>query len=145
MREKTHTSVLVVTIRAGEERGMCSAALRESVRVVKDQIGERSVVIIVLKKESTIWRKASVKTLLREKQLKDINIEEMRVVTNDRHVVEQIKRDKGGVRRDEWIKIWRIWKSWQRTKCEERRDESGEVGKLQNCKTDEEMWSQSEE
>ena len=132
MREKTHPSVLVVTIREGEERGMCSAALRESVRVVKDQI------IIVLKKESTIWRKASVKTLLREKELKDINIEEMRVVTNVRHVAEQIKRDKGGERRDEWIKSWRSWKSWQRTKCEERRDErsrkgrSWKIGKLQN-------------
>ena len=66
LREKTHPSVLVVTIREGEERGMCSAALREWVRIVKDQIGDRSVVIIVLKKESTIWRKASVKTLLRE-------------------------------------------------------------------------------
>ena len=66
LREKTHRSVLVVTIREGEERGMCSAALRKWVRVVKDQTGERSVVIIVLKKESTIWFKASVKTLLRE-------------------------------------------------------------------------------
>ena len=94
LREKTHSSVLVVTIRDGEERGMCSAALREWVRVVKDQIEERSVVIFVLKKESTIWREASVKTLLREKQLKYIDIEKMRVVTKDRHVAEQIKRDK---------------------------------------------------
>ena len=64
-----------------------------------------------------------MKTLLREKELKDINIKEMRVVTNVRHAAEQIKRDKGGERRDEWIKSWRSWKSWQRTKCEERRDE----------------------
>ena len=79
---------------------------------------------------------------MKEKQLKYIDIEQMRVVTNDRHVAEQIKRDKGGVRRDEWIKIWRIWKGWQRTKCEERRDErvkSGDVEKLESCKTDEEM------
>ena len=73
---------------------MCSAALREWVRVGKDQIEERSVVIFVLKKESTIWREASVKTLLREKHLKYIDIEKMRVVKNDRHVAEQIKRDK---------------------------------------------------
>ena len=90
LREKTHSSVF----REGEERGMCSAALREWVRVVKDQIEERSVVIFVLKKESTIWREASVKNLLREKQLKYIDIEKMRVVTKDRHAAEQIKRDK---------------------------------------------------
>ena len=38
LREKTHPSMLVVTIREGEERGMCSAALRELSRIVKDQI-----------------------------------------------------------------------------------------------------------
>ena len=37
LRENTHPSELAVTIREGEERGMCSAALGESVRVVKDQ------------------------------------------------------------------------------------------------------------
>ena len=31
LREKTHTSMLVVTIREGEERGICSAALKELV------------------------------------------------------------------------------------------------------------------
>ena len=38
LREKTHPSVLAVTIREGEERGMCSAALRELLRIVKDQV-----------------------------------------------------------------------------------------------------------
>ena len=85
------TSMLVVTIRESEERGMCSAALTELLRVVRDQIGERGVVIIVTNRESTVWRKTSVKTLLTEKQLK--NTEEMRVVTNDRHTAEQIKSD----------------------------------------------------
>ena len=42
LREKFHPSVLVVTIREGEERGMCSAALKELLRIVKDQIGERN-------------------------------------------------------------------------------------------------------
>ena len=37
LREKIHPSVLVVTIGKGEERGMCSAALRELLRIVKDQ------------------------------------------------------------------------------------------------------------
>ena len=70
LREKTHTSMLVVTIREGEERGTCNAVLRELLRVVRDQIEERGVVIIVSNKQSTIWKETSVKTLLREKQLK---------------------------------------------------------------------------
>ena len=51
LREKTHPSTLVVTIREGEERGICSAALKELLKVVKDQIDERSVGVLVLNKE----------------------------------------------------------------------------------------------
>ena len=91
LREKIHPSMLVVTNREGEERGMCSAALRELLRVVRDQIEERGVAIIASNNESTVWRKTSVKTLIREKQLKYTDVEEMRAVTNDRHIVEQIK------------------------------------------------------
>ena len=36
----------------------------------KDQIEERGVVVIVSNRESAIWRKVSVKTVLRENQLK---------------------------------------------------------------------------
>ena len=89
-----HPSMLVVTIREGEERGMCNAALRELLRISKDQMGERSVVVIVLSKRSTIWRKTSMRTLIREEQLRYIDVEEMRVVTNDKHIAEQIKTDK---------------------------------------------------
>ena len=64
LREKIHPSMLVVTIREGEERGMCNAALRELLRIAKDQIGERTVIVNVSNKRSTIWRKTSVKTLL---------------------------------------------------------------------------------
>ena len=49
LREKIHPSMLVVTIRESEERGICNAALRELLRIAKDQMGERSVVIIVSK------------------------------------------------------------------------------------------------
>ena len=56
-------------------------------RVVKDQIEERGVAIIVSNKESTNWRKTSVKTLIREKQLTYTDVEEMGVMTNDRHGV----------------------------------------------------------
>ena len=86
--------MLVVTIREGEERGMCNAALRELLRISKDQMGERSVVVIVLSKRSTIWRKTSMRTLIREEQLRYIDVGEMRVVTNDKHIAEQIKTDK---------------------------------------------------
>ena len=77
LREKIHASMLVVTIRESEERGMCNAALRELLRIVKDQIEERGVVVIVSNRESAIWRKASVKIVLREKQLKYTDVEEM--------------------------------------------------------------------
>ena len=46
---------------------------------------------IVLSKRSTIWRKTSMRTLIRE--LRYIDVEEMRVVTNDKHIAEQIKTD----------------------------------------------------
>ena len=58
LREKTHSSMMVVAFR--EERGICSAALKELLKIVKDQIQERSVVVIVLNKESAIWKDASI-------------------------------------------------------------------------------------
>ena len=168
------TSMLVVTIRESEERGMCSAALTELLRVVRDQIGERGVVIIVTNRESTVWRKTSVKTLLTEKQLK--NTEEMRVVTNDRPTAEQIKSDStlsaqgnllrskvknvvmGGQKLENLEKVGReqklnniVMDGVKSGKGEKVKSvvmngvKTGKVGKLENCKTDEEMWSQSEE
>ena len=56
---------------------MCNAALRELLRISKDQMGERSVVVIVLSKRSTIWRKTSMRALMREEQLRYIDVEEM--------------------------------------------------------------------
>ena len=78
LREKIHPSVLVVTIREGEERGMCSAALKELLRIVKDQIGEKCVVAMVLSRESTICRKANMKTLLRETERETAEIHRRR-------------------------------------------------------------------
>ena len=55
--EKTHTSMLLVTIREGKERGgICSAALREMLRIVKDQIEERGMVNIVEQRVSNLER-----------------------------------------------------------------------------------------
>ena len=94
LRENTHSSMLVVTIREGEEREICSAALRELLRNVKDQIEEPGVVIIVMNTESAIWTKTSLKSVIRENQLKYVHVEETRVITNNICVAEQIKHDK---------------------------------------------------
>ena len=61
LRERTHPSMLVVTIREGEGRGICSTALKQLLKLFKEQIEERSVVVLVLKKESAIWKDASMK------------------------------------------------------------------------------------
>ena len=90
LREKTHPSMLVVTIRDGEERG----AMRELLRNVRDQIEERGAAIIVSNRESAMWRNASVKIVPQENQLKYLDVEGMRVVTNNRFFAEQIKSDK---------------------------------------------------
>ena len=84
--------MLVVIISA--ERGICRAALKELLKIVKDQIEERSVVVTVLNKEPVIWKDAIMKTLARDHQLKYIDVEGMRVVTNNRCVAEQRKSDK---------------------------------------------------
>ena len=84
----------VVTIREGEVRGICSATLQELLKSIKAQIEERCVAVIVRNKKSAIWKDASMKTLLRDDQLKYIDVEGMRVVTNNRCVAEQIKSDK---------------------------------------------------
>ena len=150
LREKTHPSMLVVTIREGEERGICSAALRDLLRIVKDQIEERGAVIIVMNRESAIWRKGSLKTVKRENQLKYVDVEETRVITN-RCVAEQIKRDKVDNVVDGWIKNWKFWKNEGQQNLKSIVVDvmggvrTGKVGKLGNCKIDEEMWCQSEE
>ena len=91
--EKIHPIVLVVTIREDEEKGICSAAMRELLRIVKDQVGDECAVAMVLSRKSTIWRRAIVKTLLRKGQMKYVDVEEMRAATNDTHIAEQIKSD----------------------------------------------------
>ena len=95
LREKIHPTMLVVTIRENEERGLCSAALRELWRIVQDQIEERCVIVIVMSKRSPIWKRINLKCATRKEQLKYVDAEGMRVITNSQHVAEQIKTDKG--------------------------------------------------
>ena len=54
--ERTHTSMLVVTIREGEGRGLCSTTLKEMVKIIIDHVEERSVVFFVLNRESAVWK-----------------------------------------------------------------------------------------
>ena len=93
LREKTHSSMLVVTNRKDEERGICSAALR-LLRIVKDQIEERSVVVIVSNRESAIWRNASVKIVLQENQLKYVDVEGNESDHKNRCIAVQTMSDK---------------------------------------------------
>ena len=81
-----------MTVKEGEERGICSATLKGLLRIVKDQVEEGSVAFIVLNKESTIWREASMKTLSHDAQLKLMLI--LKVVTNNRRIAEPVKNDR---------------------------------------------------
>ena len=94
LREKIHPMMLIVTIRKYEDRGICSATLRELWRIVKDQIEERTVAVFVMSKYSTIWRRINMKSVMQEDQLKYVDAEGMRIITNIKHVAEQIKSDK---------------------------------------------------
>ena len=146
---------------------MSSAALRELWRIVRDQVEERSIVIIVMSRNSAIWRRANLKSVMRENQLKYADIEEMRVITNSMHVAEQIQIDKDeNIVMDE-LKVGKFrrierqqnLKSIAMDGVKFRGDDGkqrtkntvmdgvkfGKVGKLENCKIDEKMCRRSEE
>ena len=53
------------------------------------------MVVIVISRNSAIWRNASLKSVMQENQLKYIDAEGMRVITNSKCVAEQIKIAKG--------------------------------------------------
>ena len=77
--------------------------MKELSGVVKDQVEESSVMVIVLSKGLAMWRQESMNTLLHNAQLKYVDVGETRVVTNSRCRAEQIKNDRG--RGDEQTKI----------------------------------------
>ena len=148
LREKIHPTMLVVTIREDEERGLCSAALRELWRIVQDQIEERTVVVVVMSRNSTIWRRASLKSVMREDQLKYVDAEGMRVITNSQHVAEQIKIDKSeSIVMDEPKigEFGRIERQQNLKSIAMDGVKFGKVGKLENCRIDEKMCRRSEE
>ena len=43
LRVETHPSLLIATVREGEEQGICSATMEGLLRVVKDQVEEKRV------------------------------------------------------------------------------------------------------
>ena len=146
LREKIHPTMLVVTIREDEERGLCSAALRELWRIIKDQIEERTVVVVVMSRSSTIWRRASLKSVMREDQLKYVDAEGMRVITNSQHVAEQIKIDKSeSIVLDEPKigEFGRIKRQQNLKNIAMDEVKFGKVGNLENCKIDEKMCRRS--
>ena len=148
LREKTHPSMLVVTIREGEDQGLCNAALRELWRIVQDQIEERSVVVIVMSRNSAIWRRANLKSVMRENQLKYVDVEGMRVITNSQHVAEQTKTDKSeNIVMDESKieKFGRIERQQILRSIAMDKAKFGKVGKSENSKSDEKMLNQGEE
>ena len=52
------------------------------------------MVVVVMSRNSTIWRRDSLISVMRENQLKYVDTEGMRIITNSKHVAEQIKIDK---------------------------------------------------
>ena len=78
LREKIHPTMLVVTIRKDEDRGICNETLRELWRIVKDQIKEQTVDVVVMSKYSAIWRRIKMKSVMQEDQLKYVDAEGMR-------------------------------------------------------------------
>ena len=62
LREKIHPMMLIVTIRKDEDRGICSATLRELWKIIKDQIKERTVAVVVVSKSSEMWMRTRMKS-----------------------------------------------------------------------------------
>ena len=105
------------------------------------------MVVIVMSRNSAIWRKASLKSVMRENQLKYIDAEGMRVITNSMYVAEQSKIEKGeNVVMDE-PKIGEFGRIERQNLKSIVMDgvKFGKVGKLESCKIDQEMCRRSEE
>ena len=68
--------------------------MRELWRIVKDQIKEQTTAVVVMSKCSAIWRRTQLKSAVQEDQLKYVDFEGMRIVTNSKHVADQIKSDR---------------------------------------------------
>ena len=105
-------------------------------KIIANQVEKRSVAILVLNKESAIWKDTSVKALLKHVQLKYTDVERMSVVTSNRCVTEQIKSDKvenvakGGVKIANWGKSGNNESSKNAVMDGVQIEEFGQVGKI---------------
>ena len=148
LREKIHPVILVVTIRKYEDRGICSATLRELWRIVKDQIKEQTVAVVVMSKHSANWKRIKLKSVMQEGQLKYVDAEEMRVITNSKHVAEQVKSDRDKCVATDDQKITELGKIRGKQNLKSIVMDGvkfEKVGKWENSKTDEETCRRSEE
>ena len=122
--------------------------MRELWRIVKDQIKEQTVVVVAMSKHSAIWKSIKLKSIMQECQLKYVDAEEMRVITNSKHVAEQIKsdRDKCVVMDDQKITEFKKIGGKQNLKSTVMDGvKFGKVGKWRNSKIDEETYRKREE
>ena len=111
--------------------------MRELWRIVQDQIEERSVVVIVTSRNSAILRRTNLKSVMRENQLKYVDAEGMRVITNSKHLAEQIKIDKGRSIAMDGSKIRKFRGDDGKQRLKDIVMDGvkfGKVGKLQNCR-----------
>ena len=101
--------MLFVTIREGEERGICCAALKELLKIVKDQIEERSVAVIVSSKESARdWSQAAD---AQQNKIKSDTVENVATGGMKIGELESWQKTDFGEHRDGWIQHWKSWKS----------------------------------
>ena len=146
LREKIHPIVLVVTKREGEEKGICSAVMRKVTKDRQRSDWRRMRSCHGAEQKVNNLEKSDCENFAEEKTDEYIDVEEMRVVTNDKHIAEQIKSDSTLSARECVLN---------------RKVENGKVGKDQNlksivmngvksgkfgnCENNEETMSQSEE
>ena len=97
-----------------KKRGICNAALKELLSIVKDQIEQRSVVCHLIEQRVRNLGKMQARRHCHVMaQLIHIDVEGMRVVTNNRCVADEIKSERvenvvtGG------SSPWNFWKSWK--------------------------------
>ena len=134
---RKHSSMMIAMTREGKDQGLCSAALRELWRIAKDQIEERDVVVIVMCRNLAAWRKASMKSVKREDQLKCITAEEMRTITNDECVAGKIKFDESENAVMDESRIGKFEQGDRKHKLKNDAMDGVEDGRSEDCRGDE--------
>ena len=94
MRVRIQPNFLVVTLREGEEGGICSAASKEHVNVIEDQVQGQSVCVCGSRNPESGKHEYKKRCEDMQVQLKYIDVGEVRVVTTNRCVAEQIEGEK---------------------------------------------------